>query len=239
MKHRNTDQVPDSTYFRTGDAEPIIESDGSITLLNGEGTRRSSWGRPQVNTTILIDDCDFLAVLVGFSHKHGGSQFYRYYLPNGGKPQRVTWSKLTDHDRQRILDAYDDKAPYWAKKPGKLRSEYKKPSQAIFTAYKVMRYISDTEFLSLYNDTEWTLGTRKAEAVGDAAVKWAEHSGGFYVHKNQSKIVSLWENGNLGEKRDDWKHVLVRCECSGRVAEFSSGKLAVTYCKPIEIVQEV
>jgi hypothetical protein len=240
MKWQETEKVPDSTYFLTADAEPHMASDGTITLLNGRGTRRG-WGAPQVNTTVLIDDCDFLAVLVGFSHKHGGSQFYRYYIPNGQGPKRVTWAKLTDDEREMVLGAYEAQAPYWAKRPGKLRSEYKKPKDTKFTAYKVMRQVADDEFLSLFNDTAWTLGKRNAEAVGDAAVRWAEHSGGFYVHKSAERIVELFESKQLvGGKRDEDAHyVLVECECGGRQAQFSSGKVACTYCTPVRIVQKM
>lgn len=122
MKITETNQVPDSTCFRVGDAEPTINGD-DIEILNGQGTRRSSWGTPQVNTTILTETCDFVAALIGFSHKHGGGQFYRYYIANGKGPQRVTWSKLTDDERQIVIDAYEEKAPHWARRPGKLRSQ--------------------------------------------------------------------------------------------------------------------
>jgi hypothetical protein len=239
MEIKQTDQVPDDTYFRVGEAEPEIDGN-EIVVLNGQGTRRS-WGAPQVNTTVLVEDCDFVACLIGFSHKHRGGQFYRYYIENGKGPQRVTWSKLTDDERRMVLDAYEEKAPHWARRPGKLRSEYRKPKTTKFTAYKIMRQVSDTEFLSLYDETKWTLGKRNGEAVGDDAVRYAEHSGGFYVHKDADRIKALWESKGLVPDRcyTDDDFVLIECECYGRQAHFSSGKVAVTYCTPVKVLETV
>jgi len=240
MKYQMTDQIPDNTYFTVTNIEPTVE-DGTVTFPDGQGTGRG-WGRPQANTTILIDDCDLLAALIGFSHKHGGGQFYRYYVPGkDGKPQRKTWRGLTEDEREMIRAAYDEKAPHWAKSPGKLTPERKAPSQDRFTAYKVLRQVSETEFLSLYDDTAWTIGKRNAEAVGDDALSEYDqrHAGGFYVHTDQARIVQLFKDNQLvpsSKVRPDAVHVLVECECYGRRAEFTSGKLAVTYCTPIKVI---
>ena len=49
MKTIVSDSVPDSTYFRTGDVEPVIDGE-NIMLTEGHGSRRS-WGAPQANNT--------------------------------------------------------------------------------------------------------------------------------------------------------------------------------------------
>jgi len=245
MEHRTENRVPDSTYFTVKNVEPDVQ-DGAVVFYEGEGTRRS-WGRPQANVTVLIDDCDLLAALVGFSHKHGGGQFYRYYVPGtGGAPTRKTWRSLTEDERVMVRAAYDERAPHWASSPGKLEPERKRPSNSKFTAFKVLRQTSDTTFLSLWNDTGWELGKRNAEAVGDDALREYDqrHAGGFYVHADQDRIVQLFEGGELAGKRTTGHgpgtvYVLVECECYGRRAEFSSGKVAVTYCTPVKVIREL
>src|SRR3990167_49258 len=65
MQTQFSSDVPDGTYFRTGDAEPSINEDGSIIILDGNGSSRS-WGRPGVTSTVVYDDCDLIAVHIGF-----------------------------------------------------------------------------------------------------------------------------------------------------------------------------
>jgi len=241
MKTVISNTVPDSTYFRTGDAEPVIDGD-VIVLTEGRGSRRS-WGAPQVNNTVVVDTCDFLAVLTGFSHKHGGGQFWRYFVETpAGEIERRTWSKLTDDEQQMVLDGMD-KAPSWAKNPGKLRADYVKPAQTAFVGHKVLRVADDARFLSLYDETEWEIGKRNGQAVaknaGTDEFGYTVHDGGFYVHPDANRVIELWAAGTLAPERcyvAGQEYALVRCECSGRVREFSSGKRAVTYCKPLEIV---
>lgn len=228
MKTKTTNNVADGTYFRTGDAEPTIEPDGSITLLDGRGSRRS-WGAPQTNTTILIDADDFLAVLVGFSHKHGGSQFYRYFVQTPTGPARRTWAQLTDDERQMVLDAYDAKAPAWANRPGKLSTERRKPSVERWTAYKLVRNV-DGQLLSYYDSSAWELGKTRTEAARE------NHGGGYYVHASVETMKALHANENL-VPAGEGVPTLIECECWGNRIQYSSGKIAVTYCKPVRSIE--
>ena len=141
--------VPDSTYFRVGEAEPEIQ-DGKLYLIHGRGTRRS-WGSPQVTSTIVLNDNDLTSVHVGFSHKHGGSQFWRHYK----KGERKVWRQLTEEDKLRIIDAYKENAPGWANVPGKLKveclpnckkTEYDSAGNII--AYKYLKLLADGNFMS-------------------------------------------------------------------------------------------
>lgn len=241
MKTVVSTAIPDSTYFRTGNVEPVVNGD-TITLTEGRGSRRS-WGAPQVNNTIVVNDCDFCAVLTGFSHKHGGGQFWRYFIrQESGEIVRKTWAQLTDDERQTVLDNLD-KAPGWAKSPGKMRADYVKPTDTRFDAYKILRVIGDDEFESLYDSTRWTLNKRNGQAVADDAgvdeYGRVKHDGGFYVHEDADKIRELWASETLvpADRITTGTYALVRCECSGRVRRFSSGKLAVTYCRPVEVVE--
>lgn len=234
MNTTTSSTIPDSTYFRTGDAEPTISDDGTITLYDGRGSRRG-WGAPQVNTTVIVDTEDFLAVLVGFSHKHGGSQFYRYYVQTPTGPARRTWAQLTDDERSLILAAYEDKAPAWANRPGKLSTERAKPAASAFIGYKLMRQTAGGALISFYDLTTWELSKLRTEAATE------NHGGGYYVHTDPAQMRELHAAGKLVPvaRRDDfeWTPTLVKCECRGRTVTYSSGKIAVTYCKPVEIVE--
>lgn len=112
-------EVPDSTYFTTKDADPVIDGN-RITMLNGRGTRRS-WGSPQVSSKVIANNANLLVVHVGFSHKHGGGQFYRYYRYESGKLCRVTWRNIGNEERKMVINAWIKNAPTWAKSPGILK----------------------------------------------------------------------------------------------------------------------
>lgn len=133
--------TPDSTYFRTTDAEPSLEG-GELTIYDGAGTHRSSWGAPGVTSTIVFQSDEMVAIHVGFFHKHGGGQFWRYYRLAEHWEQAV-WKQLSDEERQLVLNAYENhKAPSFAKVPGKLRTEHKKPETKTRTTYKIVQVIN-------------------------------------------------------------------------------------------------
>ena len=248
MEIKQSHQVPDNTYFRTGDAEPTIEQDGSITILDGNGKHRG-WGSPGVTSTVIYDnEDDFVAVHVGFHHKHGGSQFWRYYTTDGEETRRLTWGQLPDQVRQAVLDAYTDHAPTWANSPGKLRSQRKKPSTRKRTTYKLVRLdLDDGKMVSLYDGrTQYQIGKRLVEAVnydaGEDEWGFVRHGGGYYSHPTPEQVKALYESGNLVPAqclRDADHLALLECEISGRIAKFPNGKLASTYLKPVRVVEEM
>lgn len=240
-------EVPDTTYFRVSDVEPRVE-EGRIWLTAGRGTRRS-WGAPQVNNTILVETCEFVAVHTGFSHKHGGGQFYRYFVAGpDGRPRRVRWAKLSDDEQQMVLDAYEQKAPAWARRPGKLRRNYKRPTPRRITTYKIVRQDPDGSMWSLYDGlTEYQIGRRLAQAVGRRAGDVDRHgdtihSGGYYSHPDLDRLLDLWWAGRLVPARcleNVSSMAVIKCEASGRIVEFSSGKLASTYLRPVEVLDTI
>lgn len=242
---RESNHVPNDTYFRTGDVSPEINDDGSLTIYDGEGTRRSSWGTPGVTSTVILNDCDLVAIHVGFHHKHGGGQFWRYYTTDGKAVRRITWGNLPDEARQKVLDAAGQRAPHWAKSPGKLRSQYQKPSTAKRTTYKLVRKDGD-DLRSLYSNEPYTIGKRLSEAVpANAGINdWGDivHSGGYYSHPSIEQVRNLWQQDALVpsdcyESGDTL--ALIECEISGRIIKYPNGKLCSTYLTPLRIVETI
>lgn len=233
MKINTSDYCPDGTYFTATDVQPDIQADGSVTLYNGRGTSRS-WGRPQVTSTIVLDDCDLVAIHVGFSHKHRGGQGWYYYTTDGTETRRITWQQLPDEARQRILNAYEAKAPNWAKEPGKLRSEYVKPALRTMTSYKLVRMEADGRMVSLYDGrTEYRIGKRLAEKAE------SDHNGGWYSHPTQQQVTRLWDASSLVPSRcviEGATYAMIKCEISGTIIEYENGKLSSTYLTPLEVV---
>ena len=233
MKINTSDYCPDGTYFTATDVQPDIQNDGSVTIYTGHGQQRS-WGRPQVKSAVILDECDLVAIHVGFSHKHRGGQGWYYYTTDGSETRRITWQQLPDEARQRILDAYQAKAPGWAKAPGKLRTEYVKPSQRTMTSYKLVRMESDGTLRSLYDgSTEYRIGKRLAEKAE------ADHSGGYYSHPTQERVMRLWDAGSLVPDRcveEGATYAMIRCEIGGTIIRYDNGKLSSTYLTPVEIV---
>lgn len=227
--------VPDNTYFTTGDTEPEINNDGSLTIYDGKGTYRSSWGAPGVTSTVILDDDDLVAVHVGFHHKHGGGQFWRYYTTDGTETRQIEWRQIPDEARQRILDAAKRFAPSWAKAPGKLRAQYAKPALRTMTSYKLVRLEANGSLRSLYDgSTEYQIGKRLAQRAE------AGHGGGWYSQPTQAQVMALWNTGALVPDRcvvEGVAYALIECEIGGTIIRYDNGKLSSTYLTPLRVVE--
>lgn len=233
MQITSSANTPNGTYFTTDAAEPTINADGSITVLNGRGDRRG-WGAPQVNSTVVLNADDFAAVFVGFSHKHGGGQFWRYYTTDGTTIRQVAWTALPDELRQQVLDAYQTTAPSWAKAPGKLKANYIKPTLKARRMYKLVQVLEDGRLVSLFDgETEYRIGVRLAEKARE------DHRGGYYAHPSVEQVRRLWESGALVPDAcyaEAKTLVLIACDMAGTLISYPNGKVAATYCTPVEVV---
>lgn len=222
--------VPDDTYFRTGSVEPDLEND-SLTLYDGNGTRRSSWGDPGVTSTDVLNADDLAAIHVGYHHKHGGGQFWRYYRFDGTQWEQVTWAQLSDEDRQRILIAYEDRAPSWAKVPGKLRTNYQKPTLKTYTTYKIVEVV-DGRYYSVYDGkTEYKMGVRLAEKAV------SEHGGGYYSYPTTEGVEARFDDRTLFPRhcyQDPMVLAVIECEISGTIIDYEGYKYSSTYIRPLK-----
>ncbi len=225
--------VVDDTYSRTNEHEPTILDNG-IRIYTGYGSRRG-WGTPGTTSTVVLNDDDFCAIHIGFHHKHGGGQFWRYYTTNGEAIRQVEWREIPDEQRQRILEGADQRAPSWAKSPGKLRSAYKLPSLRTRTAYKLVELRSDGTLISLYDgETVYILGKRMAEQARP------QHGGGYYAHPTAEQVLALWQSGNLVPEEcyaSALTIALIEVQISGTIIQYANGKLAATYLKPIAVLE--
>lgn len=248
---RNSD-IPDSTYFRATDCEPELSADGlTLTIYDGEGRRRSSWGAPGVTSSVILETDSLVVVHVGFHHKHRGGQFWRYYRPTeSGAWQRVEWAQLDDMTRQQVLDSYQQHAPAWAKAPGKLRANYKAPEMQTRTTYKLVEVYADGSLHSVYDEAiEYVIGKRLAERAVD------DHGGGYYSYLSASGVKRELANGGLWPSHIDLRGrrlALIECEISGKVIEYGywdhdAGeygeyivqKLASTYLRPMRVIETI
>lgn len=240
--------VPDDTYFRTGEVEPEIDGH-TLTLYNGDGRHRS-WGHPGVTSTVVVEAIDFVAVHVGFHHKHGGGQFWRFYNVNG-LIEQVAWKALPDETRQIVLDAIEaGKAPSWARSPGKVRKDYHRPSQHKFTAYKIVVLAEDGTMHSLY------MPASRTYEIGKTAIEQArpDHGGGLYVYADRDTLIATYQAGALVTDRLPGQRAVIECECWGNIEYYSPTgacishwvrkgetasvkKMSVTYCRPIRILE--
>lgn len=230
---------PDSTYFRTSDAEPELERDEQgnqiLKLVNGTGTRRSSWGEPGVHSSVILDTENLVAIHVGFFHKHGGSQFWRYYRYDGQRWKQVTWAPLSDEDRERVLIACEDRAPAWAKTPGKLRTSYIKPTSNQHTTYKIVEVVDGRYYSVFDGKTEYIMGRRLAERAV------SEHGGGYYSYPTVDGVEARFNEGSLFPRRcydDPMALALIECEISGTILEYDTGKFASTYLRFVRVLKQ-
>jgi hypothetical protein len=234
--------IYDGTYFTTSDVEPYVGGD-TLYLYNGKGKSRG-WGKPEVTSTVVLQSTDLIVTHTRFRHKHGGGQFWRYYnITSNNDLVQTKWVSLDDDTRQVILEAYTA-LPNWINPPGKLRKDYKSanPKKNMFIAYKIMGVNDVDKLHSLYNpEVIYTLGKTKVQAAR-GGYNWGEyiHNGGYYVHLSADECTQRYLNGTLvSEDKIVNRAMLVKCECWGNQVYFPNGKIAVTYCKPIEVVKEI
>lgn len=210
-----------TTYFNGGSVEPDITDDGSLTIYSGTGEPRS-WGTPGCNSIIVYNDDSLTVILIGFFHKHGGSQFYRYY--RNGK-RLASWKQLDDGERMLILDAYaESHVPKWAKLPGKLKRDYLKPKelqrleideQGTIYGYKFLRF-EDGKYFSvarISNYVEWENGELESDKEPTE-----ENTNGIYCLKSRKSPTLL--------KYSYENRVLVKLALSGTVIEANEGMRA-------------
>lgn len=245
---QTSDHVPDSTYFTTSDTEPTLSGD-TLTILNGKGSRRSSWGAPETTSTVVLHDDDLVAVHIGYHHKHRGGQYWRYYRQVDGTWQQVAWLQLDDATRQRVLDAATTKAPRWANVPGKLRSQHKAPTATTRAAYKLVRVHDDGTMRSVYDgETVYEIGKRLAERAV------ADHQGGYYAYPSEAGLRAALRDSTLWAPslhRQTMRLALLEVELSGTILEYDAdgawlpvddvygtpAKLAATYLRPVHVVE--
>ncbi len=237
------DSVPDTTYFTLSDVAPRLKSN-VLTLYDGEGTRRH-WGRPAVWSTVVLESPDLVAVHVGFAHKHRGGQGWFYYRPSPetGEWTRVTWASLSTEERQRVLEAYEERAPSWAKVPGKIGR--KSPRQNGFVALKVVR-IREEKFVSLYDPLiEYEIGRTYREKAQP------HHGGGYYAHLSTTpeELLEKFIQGGVYTRPDDGEYAVIESEFWGRRVYYDAGgnvvsfapwctpkKVATTYFRPKRVL---
>jgi len=225
-----TDEIPSATYFRVADAEPQLDGD-SLVVLDGQGSSRS-WGRPGVTSTVVLNEDDLCAIHVGFHHKHGGGQFWRYYIPHhGGEWRQVQWRELEDDARQRVLAAAERSAPYWAKSPGKLRAQRRNPAAHRMTTWKVVR-VEDGRMVSVYDgETEYKLGKTMRQAVQPS------HGGGYYSYTlPPERLEEDFRAGDVVGDLPPGRYAVLEVEIWGRTIKYGSNKIASTYLRPVKVV---
>lgn len=231
MNIHTSDNIPDSTYFTMCDVTPEYNvATDTLTTYTGEGKRRS-WGRPQCTSTVVLKDESLVAIHVGFSHKHRGGQGWHYFARNGQGWHKVTWGKLDDEARQQVFDNLD-KAPIWAKRPGKLKSERQPITYE--KAYKMVE-VRDGRFLSLYdNQVEYALGRRMAQRAEE------DHEGGYYAYRVLKSLRRAYDEGELVPS-SCWTGVsqvaILEVEIGGNTVIYDNGKYAATYLRPLSVVE--
>lgn len=222
-----SDEVPNGSYFTTVDTEPYIK-DGDLILLDGEGTKRSTWS-PATTSTIVYRDENIVAIHVGYYHKHRGGQFWRYYRIIDGEFVQSKWAGLTDPERALVLQAYEgNKAPIWAKIPGKLRTERVKYKTGY--GFKLVG-VRDGKYISLYDGTtEYEIGVTKLEKAHP------NHGGGYYFYENYLDALNLKDTG-LAEGFSTL--AILKVEYGGKTIRYESGKIAASELTPKRLAETI
>jgi hypothetical protein len=224
------DHCPDGTHFDMRSLEPDIKPDG-LHIYSGKGTRRSSWGTPGNESTIVYNDDRLTTIHIAWWHKYRGGQAWRFY--QDGK-RLASWKQLTEAERLLILDALHDlNMPAWVKQPGKLTKDYIKPhlhnkvetdNGGNIIAYKWLARAPDGCLVSLINDTRW----ENLELTADR-LPTAKNSNGVYCAKTyNSPILEAYRSTG---------RALVQLLLSGVVIEANYGYRA-EHAEIISVLEE-
>jgi hypothetical protein len=244
-------ELVENTWPARADVEPQLEqnADGLYMLsLRNQGVH-GKFELPYIGSTVVYVDEELLAVLVAF---HGTDtiklrrptryvvsskgQFWRFYQKiDDGVWQRVEWRHLNDELRQVVLQACSEKAPEWAREPGKLRAEYASPKRSsgkrvTTISYKLVQ-VRDGRYFSIYKgDEEYHLGEWKHELARP------NHRGGYYSYPHPEQVVELFQSRKLFPRnayQEPLQVALLECEIKGKVIEYDNGKWSSTYLRPI------
>lgn len=113
MNIENHDLYLDETYYSMSDLAPEIK-DGVLHTYSGKGPHRS-WGSASCTTTVVIHTENFIAIHVGFAHKHRGNQGWHYFrVLDDGLWHKKTWRGITVEHRRMVLEQYNiEHIPSW------------------------------------------------------------------------------------------------------------------------------
>lgn len=231
-------------YILRHDVDPDLEGE-TLTHYYGRDKKHGYF----IESIVILTTDDLSCILTSYYTRHSRGQFYSYYQKNDEVWSEVSWAKLADPDRHRLLLAYEDRAPEWAKVPGKLRDQYKKPVMQTYTTYKIVE-VRDGQYYSLFDGkTEYILGKRLAEkAITD-------HQGGYYSYPDPLKVEHLFHAGLLVRFKDrPMTATLLECEISGHIEHYDDQgqpmtndpyrratpqKIASTYIRPMKVIKTI
>jgi hypothetical protein len=246
-----TSDVLDESYLDRSMIEPRLSqnADGLWVLsVRRQGAHRQ-FNVPFIGSEIIVSDAELglVVVLVGYhgsaTEKYGRlgymtqkGQFYRYYRQaETGDWKQVYWRALNDELRTLIIETVESSGLEWARVPGKLSSERKRPAKIVeMTSYKVVRFI-DGRYYSLYDPgTEYILGERMKQRAKP------NHGGGFYsfptVEMGANFLESCARFIPFPSELTTMQVALVECEVGGRIISYGH-KMSSTYLCPMRVLE--
>lgn len=232
------------------DVEPKLEqnADGLWLLSVRRQGEHGKFEVPYIGTEVLLADAEMgmVVCLIGYHgteaygrkrDKHVTSgQFYRYYQQQAsGDWQQVYWRAFNDELRTLILETVEEKAPEWARKPGKLSADRKPPAkQVIMTSYKVVRLIDGRYFSLFQPDQEYVIGERSKQAAKPG------HKGGFFsyptLEEGTDYLSGCVKHIPFHDDIETPALALLEVEIGGRVISYGH-KMASTYLKPVRVLE--
>jgi hypothetical protein len=242
--------VIEDSWLTRSDVEPKLEQnqEGVFILTVYAQGEHGTFEIPYISYHLVHVDEELVAILVAF---HGTEayrrkrdrrvtkgQFYRFYQrDDNGIWSRVNWKQLDEESRKTVLAAIPEQAPAWAKVPGKLEEEYGKPNRPVKTiSYKLVRVI-DGRYFSVYKpDEEYEIGKLKVQQAKK------HHGGGYYSYPDAKVLLQLFHDKMLFSYRvykEPLQLALLEVEITGRIIQYSNGKWASTFLRPLSVLSTV
>src|SRR3990167_3681262 len=185
-----------------------IAASGRLVLVQDPHASNNKYG-PQVQISYYVTDGD-----LGVEIQNGTKSLVKRAAkadPAPDSPLRALRHLLPD-DWQKMVNTHP--VSY--------------PSPATESGYKLLERDEGGVLRSLWDsDYTYALGRRQCNAAR------RDHGGGLYYYASREECESM---KGIDWGREITDYVIVRCEVSGTILRYESGKRAATYLRPVEIV---
>lgn len=202
-----------SNLFTRQMVEPVLTQD-ELIIWTGV------WpGQAIVQSTIVLESPELIAVHVKSYPCHSFTELWRYYWYQKRVWQMTSWNQLSAAERVRVLEAYGRYAPAWSRWPGNLPDAQADRSLKVGPTY-LLALDEERGLVSLRNrQVCYTLG-KTYERVRS--------------HADKEIMLIKWHQQNKAGKPA--QIVIVECAVGGEIS-LAQGIVEAEWLRPVRIVE--
>lgn len=235
------EEIVEEEYLHRDDVGPqLIEQ---TLMIRKQGTH-GTFKIPFIDTLVVHADAQMVVTLIGYhgtegihgrrKNRHAAKgQFWRYFVQRNHQWIQLPWHSLNEQEQEVALTAYLNNSPFWAKAPGKLKSQRNEPvrEKTALIAYKIVQ-VRDGRFYSVFDaSTEYILGQTLYQQATPG------HRGGYFSYPDHEQILMKFHRGGLMPlPLEETEMVVLKVEIHGRIIRYDGGKWCSSFITPCEVL---